>query len=93
MSRREEINPTEMFYVSDRVILVDEYESILGDMFKFGAEGSQAGYIFSFKGKLNNKDERDEVTVVMPIRDAWNLFNDVLKGMELFRKANEKRDT
>ncbi len=90
MGHREEINPTEMFYISDRVILVDEYESFLGDMFKFGSSKSQVGYIFTFKGKLNNKDERAEITVVMPIRDAWNLFNDVLKGIELLREANKK---
>ena len=88
MGRREEINPGELFLIADRTILVDEYESIIGDMFKMGKDRHEVGYLFTFKGKINNKDEYGEVTVCMPVKDAWNLFNDVLKGLELLRDAN-----
>lgn len=89
MAERIELNPGELFLIADRTILVDEYESILGDVSKIGNSDSRVAYLFTFTGKVNNRDERDQVTVAMDLKAAWELVGDLLHGFELLKEAND----
>jgi hypothetical protein len=88
--RRVEVNPGEWF--ADNTILADEYESVLGDVFKIGSPEHRPEYLFTFRGKVNNKDEQGSFTVALTLEAAWRLVGDVLTGLDLFKKANERRD-
>jgi len=90
--RRIEINPGEYFLVADRTILVNEHESVLGDAVKIGRPESEPTYFFTFKGRINNSTERDAVTVALPLISAWELVQNILDGLELFKEANELPD-
>lgn len=92
MGKRIEMNPGELFMVADRMILVDEYESVLGDMFKIGSPEHQGAYIFTFSGKVNNRDDRDQVTVAMDLQSAWELVGHMLNGFELLKEVKEIKD-
>jgi hypothetical protein len=87
--KRIEINPGEWLMVADRTILVEQYESVLGDTIKLGTDLHQGMYFFTFTGRINRSTETDSVTVAIPLKEAWDLFTDVLNGFELLRKANE----
>ena len=88
MAERYELNPGELFLVADRMILVEEWESILGDVSKIGGGNSRAAYLFTFTGKVNNRDEQDQVTVAMDPESAWSLVGQILNGLELLKAAN-----
>ena len=84
MTRQVEVNPGEFFAVSDRVILVKTYESVLGMMGKLGTvENDRLGYLLTFEGKLNNKPRTSSVTVALSIEGASQLLSDLLNGLEL----------
>lgn len=84
--KRIEINPGEMFAVSDEVILVEEFESILGLIGKLGTvDNDRIAYMFTFKGKLNNRDEQGDVTIAFNPVDAFHLADAILKGIELLQ--------
>lgn len=84
--KRVEINPGEMFAVSDQVVLVEEYETIIGRTSKLGSqEEDQIAYMFTFKGKLNNQDAEGDFTVAMSPVDAFHLADAILKGIELLQ--------
>lgn len=86
--RQVEINPGEWFMVADNTILAAHYESVLGNVAKIGGP-SQPAYLFTFVGKVNNKNEQESFTVALDLQAAWNLVGDILNGLELFKKANE----
>lgn len=88
--RRVEINPGEWFMVAENTILAATYESILGDVAKIGGP-SRPAYLFTFSGKVNNKDEQGSFTVALDPRDAWTLVGDILNGLDLLKKANERK--
>lgn len=89
MSDRVEVNPDEMFLVADRVILVEEYESVLGAMSKIGVtKNPEPGYLFTFKGRLNRTEEYGEVTVAMPLAEAYELACSIVKWTEEFAVTN-----
>ncbi len=92
MPRRVELNPGEPFLVADRMILVDEWESILGDVSKIGSAESRVAYLFTFTGKVNNRDERDQVTVALDVESAWSLVGQILHGLELLKEANSPQN-
>lgn len=83
MPRRIEMNPGEMFLVGDNVLLVREYESVLGDVSKFDGGNRRIAYFFSFTGKLNNKDRSATYTVAVSPEDALEFVNMVLNGLEM----------
>lgn len=89
-NKRIEINPGEWFSVANRTIIVENYESVLGDVIQLGTDYREAVYMFTFTGRVNHTKETDSVTVALPIKDAFNLMGDILHGLELFKKANEK---
>ena len=89
--RRVEVNPGEVFMIADRTILVDERESVLGDVAKIGAPEHRLAYLFTFTGRVNNTDETDSVTVAMSPLDAHELMSDILTGLELL--AEHQRGT
>lgn len=83
------MNPGEMLFVADKVILVEEYESVLGAMSKIGVtKDPEPGYLFTFTGRLNRTEERGSVTVAMPLREAFELASNVVKWVEEFAVAN-----
>lgn len=88
MADRVEMNPGEWFLIADPTVLVDEWESIIGDVQKIGADESRAAYLFTFTGKRNNHDEQMTVTVAMDIRGAFDLAGQILDGLELLKRAN-----
>lgn len=88
---RIEINPGEFFMVADGMVLVDEYESVLGDVSKLGSADGRIAYLFTFSGKVNNRDERTTVTLAMPVQDAFKLAGQILDGLELLAKHNRKK--
>jgi hypothetical protein len=92
--RRVEINPGEWFMVAENTILAAEYESVLDDVFKIGSDEHRMEYLFTFRGKVNNKNEQGSFTVAMSPQAAWTLVGDILTGLELLKKANpeEPRD-
>ena len=93
MTRRVEVNPGELFAVSDRVILVDKYESVLGMMSKLGTvENDRLAYLLTFEGKLNNKPRTGSVTVAMSPADVNELIGDLLNGLELLVAARDEPD-
>lgn len=81
-AKRVELNPGEWFMVADPTVLVEEFESIIGNVAKIGGEPRTA-YLFTFTGKRNNHDERMTVTVAMDLQAAWDLVGQVLAGLEL----------
>lgn len=82
--KRVEVNPGEWFAVSNRVILVDERESILGMLGKIGTvENDRVGYLFTFVGRRNNTGTHDTVTVALSPEDAFELASDILDGLRL----------
>lgn len=90
--RRVEMNPGEWFMVAENTILADEFESVLGDVAKIGSPESRLEYLFTFRGKVNNKDEQGSFTVAMSPQAAWNLVGNILTGLELLKKAHESGD-
>lgn len=88
--RRIEINPGEMMLVADRTILVEEYESVLGDAFKIGSTDHELSYFITFSGRVNNSTESDSVTVAIPPVEAAVLVVDILHGLELLKAAIER---
>lgn len=83
------INENEMFALSDKVILVREHESVIGWVSALGkTESDDLAYMFTFTGKLNNKDRQADVTVLMSIEDAFNLATTILDGVELLTREN-----
>ncbi len=89
MAERYELNPGELFLVADRMILVEEWESILADVSKIGGGNSRPAYLLTFTGKVNNRDEQDQVTVAMDLESAWSLVGQILDGLELLKAAND----
>jgi hypothetical protein len=87
--RRVEVNPGEWFMVAEDTVLAAEYESVIADVSKIGSDEHRMEYLFTFRGKVNNKDEQGAFTVAMSPQSAWNLVNDILTGLELLKKANE----
>lgn len=90
MSRRVEMNPGELFMVADRSILVEEYESVLGDVAKIGGDQSRVAYLLTFTGRINNSDEVDSVTVILPPEDAFALAGNIIDGIGLLVEANKR---
>ncbi|HEX3639923.1 MAG TPA: hypothetical protein VHV10_01390 [Ktedonobacteraceae bacterium] len=89
---RVEINPDEWFAIADPTILAEEYESVIGDMWKIGQPKHGPAYLFTFRGKLNNKDEQAAFTVALSLQAAWELVGNILDGLELFKQANEGKE-
>lgn len=90
MSGRVEVNPGELFMVADRSILVQEYESVLGDVAKIGASESRVAYLLTFTGRINNSDEPASVTVILPPEDAFALAGNIIDGIGLLVEANKR---
>lgn len=88
--RRVEVNLGERFAVSDKVILVREYESILALASKLDTtKGDQIAYMFTFTGKLNNQERYADCTVLMSPEDAFQLAGNILDGLSLLTKAQQ----
>jgi len=91
MSRKVEMNEGEYFAVSDKVILVSKYESVIGMLGKLGTDDNdRLAYMFTFEGKLNNKNRSDSVTVAMDIESASHLLDDILNGLEMLAGLREE---
>lgn len=90
--KRIEINPGEMLWVADKTILVTEYESVLGDTHKLGSANHQVVYMITFRGRINNSEEVDEVTVSLSPEDANNLCGNIINGLELLLKIKQNKD-
>lgn len=88
VGKHVEVNPGEMFMVADKLILVDSYESVLGDAQKIGSDKHRAAYMFTFTGRVNHTDERTSVTVAVPLAEAYELAAHVVKWIEEFAVAN-----
>lgn len=74
----------ELFTIADPTILVSTYESVLAKVARIGdPAGARPAYLFTFTGKVNNRDEDMTVTVAMSPEDAFQLTTDVLNGLEL----------
>jgi len=93
MQERIEINPGEWFLVAEPTLLVHEWETVLGDAVKIGAQESRPIYLFTFQGKINNKDETGVFTIAMPLMSAWDLVGQILDGLELYQKAAKEAIT
>lgn len=88
--KRVEVNPGEMFAVSDKVILVREYESVLGMVGKLKTtDNDRVAYMFTFAGKLNNRNASADCTVMMSPEDAFELASDILNGLSLLTGAEQ----
>lgn len=93
MTRRVEVNTGEWFLVADPMILVREYESVLGFIGKIGTnDNDRIAYMFSFTGKLNNEARTKTVTVAMSPEDAFNLCTHILNGMDMLLEAQRRAE-
>lgn len=89
MRERIEMNPGEWFMVAEPTILVREYETVLGDAYKIGAQTHHLACLMTFTGKVNNKDEEATTTVAMSPEDAFMFVGQILDGLELLKKEME----
>lgn len=87
---RIELSPGDYFLVADRTILVDKYTSVLAVASKIGGSKGEIAYLFTFEGKLNNKDERDTVTIAIPIEHILEMTDGMLCGLENLQKVVEE---
>lgn len=88
-TERIEINEGEFFEMDKDLLLVHEYESVLGDLFKMDGSEHQLAYLFTFKGRINKTDEHRTVTVGLDPQAAFDLTNDILHGLELLAEARK----
>lgn len=87
--KKIEINGVDTFAVSDKVILVREYETVIGWVSALGdTANNDLAYMFTFQGKLNNKDRSGDVTVLMSPEDAFQFATTILDGLELLTREN-----
>jgi hypothetical protein len=91
MTRKIEMANGEFFAVSDKVILVSKYESVLGMVSKLGTtDNDRVAYMLTFEGKLNNKDRTSSVTVALDPAAASDLVGDILNGLEMLVKIQKE---
>lgn len=76
----------EIFAASDRMILVDQFESVAAAGFVLGKEGTELAIHITFTGKLNRRDERDDVTIALSPLDTLQLVEQLTATLELLRK-------
>lgn len=86
--RRLEVNEGEMFGVSDKIILGKETESVIALGSKVGVSQDQIFYMFTYSGKLVNKDRSADFTVLMSLEDAFNHANQIIEGIVAVMEAN-----
>ena len=87
--KRIEINSGEIIGIADRTILVDEHESVLGDVFKIGSPQHDMAYLITFSGRVNNTQERESVTVALTVPQAHELMGHILDGLEMLVALND----
>lgn len=80
--RRIEVNPGEMFAVSNKVILMREFESLFGMSGKFGRKDNKLTYALTFRGKLNNQAKQADVTVLISPEDMVNMTTTMMGQVE-----------
>ena len=71
--RRIEVNPGEIFAVSNKVILMEEYESVFVMGGKVGSKLDKLTYALTLTGKLNNQPKKADVTVLISPEDMINM--------------------
>jgi hypothetical protein len=74
----------EMFMVSDRLMLVEQMESIGVDGLTIGREGREPAVHVTFSGRINKSVEQSDVTVALSPRDALELVNMLLHTLDAF---------
>ncbi len=90
MSKEVEIQSGTWMAIADRMIHVDEYESILASMQKLDGRNKQIGFIFTFKGRINNSEDKDEVTLCLSPIDTMHLTGHILDQLEMYQNAIER---
>jgi hypothetical protein len=85
------MEPGDYLSITEETLLVHGYESVLGNMVKMGSDETQIGFMFVFKGQMNNSGGKEgEMTVMLPVEGAFNLMNDILSGLEVLQKRSEE---
>lgn len=85
--RRIEVNPGETFAVSNKVILMREFESLFGMTGKFGSKTNQLTYALTFRGKLNNQPKQADVTILISPEDMINMTTTMMGQVEWLEMA------
>ena len=80
--RSIEVNPGEIFAVSDKVILMEEYEAVFRMAGMVGAKHDRLTYALTLSGRLNKQTKKADVTVLISPEDMVNMVTMMVGQVE-----------